>query len=67
MTADRNPVAPETVENPFPFWAWLRREAAVGALLERFERFDLVERGEALRHKPGLVVRRLERLRVVPG
>ena len=24
-----NPVDPETVENPFPFWAWLRKEAPV--------------------------------------
>lgn len=24
-----NPVAPETIENPFPFWAWLRKEAPV--------------------------------------
>ncbi|MDE0887078.1 MAG: cytochrome P450 [Myxococcota bacterium] len=24
-----NPVAPEVVENPFPFWAWLREEAPV--------------------------------------
>jgi hypothetical protein len=24
-----NPVAPEIIENPFPFWAWLRKEAPV--------------------------------------
>lgn len=24
-----NPVAPEVIENPFPFWAWLRKEAPV--------------------------------------
>ena len=24
-----NPVDPETVENPLPFWAWLRKEAPV--------------------------------------
>lgn len=24
-----NPVAPETIENPHPFWAWLRKEAPV--------------------------------------
>ena len=24
-----NPVDPETVENPLPFWAWLRKQAPV--------------------------------------
>lgn len=43
-----NPVAPDTVENPFPFWAWLRKEAPVwevpGAGYFTISRYaDLVE------------------------
>ena len=48
MPRDRNPVAPETVENPFPFWAWLRREAPVyevpGAGYYLVSRYDDVRR-----------------------
>jgi cytochrome P450 len=40
---------------------------ALGALIERFERIELVERGGALRHKPGLVIRRLASLRARLG
>ena len=47
--------------------ARMETRVAVGALLERFEKLGLVDRGKALRYKPGLVVRRLERLRAVPG
>jgi cytochrome P450 len=43
-----NPAAPETIENPFPFWAWLRKEAPVWEVpdagyftISRYE--DLVE------------------------
>jgi len=43
-----NPVAPETIENPFPFWAWLRKEAPVWEVpdagyftISRYE--DLIE------------------------
>ncbi|MBW2426648.1 MAG: cytochrome P450 [Deltaproteobacteria bacterium] len=40
---------------------------ALGALLERFERIELVDHGRALRHKPGLVIRRLASLRARLG
>ena len=46
--------------------ARMETRVALRALLGRFERVALLE-GEPLRHKPGLVIRRLERLCAVPG
>jgi len=47
--------------------ARMETRVAIRALVERFSKLDLVESGEALHHKPGLVIRRLESLRGVPG